>query len=108
MVHRVGLGPGGSRWDSGRGLALEVIHGVVLGQQALALHVMAGGDALGCAASIIDAFAMPEPYCLVDGYQFICSVDGATGNPDSVGRGSLPSSGAIAVAGAGRILSASA
>ena len=50
------------------GLALDVIHGVVLGQHALALTLMAAWatQSAAAAAGILDSVAMPDHFCAVD------------------------------------------
>ena len=66
------------------GLALDVIHGVVLGQHALALTLM-GASATNLRLRI-RVFSVPSQcltiFALLTGYQFILFwIDGATGNP---------------------------
>ena len=81
------------------GLALDVIHGVVLGQHALALTMTAAG-----ATHLrlrIRVFSIPSQcltiFALLTGYQFILFwIDGATGNPvTTYGRWLAPVIGAL-------------
>ncbi len=77
--------PADSRWPSSPGLALDVIHGVVLGQHALALTL---DGRLGHASApahprVLGSVAVPDDFSRCStGYQFVLFwVDGATGNP---------------------------
>ena len=66
------------------GLALDVIHGVVLGQQALALTLMAAwATHLRLRVRVFSVLSQCLTiFALLTGYQFILFwVDGATGNP---------------------------
>ena len=81
------------------GLALDVIHGVILGQHALALTLM--GAAATNLRLRIRVFSVPSQcltiLALLTGYQFILFwIDGATGNPvTSFSRWFAPLVGAI-------------
>jgi rod shape-determining protein MreD len=81
------------------GLALDVIHGVVLGQHALALTLMAGWAThlrlrLRVFSMLSQCLAI---FALLTGYQFVLFwVDGATGNPvTTFGRWLAPVIGAL-------------
>jgi rod shape-determining protein MreD len=81
------------------GLAMDVIHGVILGQHALALTLM-GAAAINLRLRI-RVFSVPSQcltiFALLTGYQFILFwIDGATGNPvTTYGRWLAPVIGAL-------------
>jgi rod shape-determining protein MreD len=81
------------------GLALDVIHGVVLGQHALALTLMAGwATHLRLRLRVFSMLSQCLTiFALLTGYQFVLFwVDGATGNPvTTFGRWLAPVIGAI-------------
>ncbi len=81
------------------GLALDVIHGVVLGQHALALTLMAGWIThLRLRIRVFSVLSQCLTiFALLTGYQFILFwVDGATGNPvTTFGRWLAPCIGAL-------------
>jgi rod shape-determining protein MreD len=81
------------------GLALDVIHGVVLGQHALALTLMgAWATHLRLRIRVFSVLSQCLTiFALLTGYQFILFwVDGATGNPvTSFGRWLAPFIGAL-------------
>ena len=81
------------------GLALDVIHGVVLGQHALALTLMAGwATHLRLRIRVFSVLSQCLTiFALLTGYQFILFwVDGATGNPvTTFGRWLAPVIGAL-------------
>ncbi len=90
--------PAGSLWRSSAGLALDVINGVVLGQHALALTLMAAwATHLRLRLRVFSMLSQSLTiFALLTGYQFILFwVDGATGNPvTSFGRWLAPVIGA--------------
>lgn len=81
------------------GLALDVIHGVVLGQHALALTLMAGwATHLRLRLRVFSVLSQCLTiFALLTGYQFVLFwVDGATGNPvTTFGRWLAPVIGAL-------------
>ena len=81
------------------GLALDMIHGVVLGQHALALTLMAGwATHLRLRLRVFSMLSQCLTiFALLTGYQFVLFwVDGATGNPvTTFGRWLAPVIGAI-------------
>ncbi|MDP9082215.1 MAG: rod shape-determining protein MreD [Pseudomonadota bacterium] len=81
------------------GLALDVLHGVVLGQHALALTLMAGWIThLRLRIRVFSVLSQCLTiFALLTGYQFILFwVDGATGNPvTTFGRWLAPIIGAL-------------
>jgi rod shape-determining protein MreD len=81
------------------GLALDVIHGVVLGQHALALTLMAGwATHLRLRLRVFSMLSQCLTiFALLTGYQFVLFwVDGATGNPvTTFGRWLAPVIGAL-------------
>jgi rod shape-determining protein MreD len=81
------------------GLALDVIHGVVLGQHALALTLMAAwATNLRLRIRVFSPVSQSLTiFALLTGYQFILFwIDGATGNPvTSFGRWLAPVIGAL-------------
>ena len=81
------------------GLALDVIHGVVLGQHALALTLMAAwATHLRLRLRVFSILSQClTVFALLTGYQFILFwVDGATGNPvTTFGRWLAPVIGAL-------------
>src|SRR3981189_2354909 len=81
------------------GLALDVIHGVVLGQHALALTLMAAwATHLRLRLRVFSILSQCLTiFALVTGYQFVLFwVDGATGNPvTTFGRWLAPVIGAL-------------
>ena len=81
------------------GLALDVIHGVVLGQHALALTLMAGwATHLRLRIRVFSILSQCLTiFALLTGYQFILFwIDGATGNPvTAFGRWLAPVIGAL-------------
>jgi len=81
------------------GLALDVIHGVVLGQHALALTLMAAwATHLRLRLRVFSMLSQCLTiFALLTGYQFILFwVDGATGNPvTAFGRWLAPVIGAL-------------
>lgn len=81
------------------GIALDVIHGVVLGQHALALTLMAAwATNLRLRIRVFSVLSQSLTiFALLTGYQFILFwIDGATGNPvTSFGRWLAPVTGAM-------------
>jgi rod shape-determining protein MreD len=81
------------------GVALDVIHGVVLGQHALALTLMAAwATHLRLRIRVFSILSQSLTiFALLTGYQFILFwIDGATGNPvTSFGRWLAPVTGAL-------------
>jgi len=81
------------------GLALDVIHGVVLGQHALALTLMAGwATHLRLRLRVFSMLSQCLTiFAFLTGYQFVLFwVDGATGNPvTTFGRWIAPVVGAL-------------
>jgi rod shape-determining protein MreD len=81
------------------GLALDVIHGVVLGQHALALTLMAGwATHLRLRLRVFSMLSQCLTiFAFLTGYQFVLFwVDGATGNPvTTFGRWIAPVIGAL-------------
>jgi rod shape-determining protein MreD len=81
------------------GVALDVIHGVVLGQHALALTLMAAwATHLRLRIRVFSLLSQSLTiFALLTGYQFILFwIDGATGNPvTSFGRWLAPVTGAL-------------
>jgi rod shape-determining protein MreD len=81
------------------GLALDVIHGVVLGQHALALTLMAAwATHLRLRLRVFSVLSQCLTiFALLTGYQFVLFwVDGATGNPvTTFGRWLAPVIGAL-------------
>jgi rod shape-determining protein MreD len=81
------------------GLALDVLHGVVLGQHALALTLMSGWTThLRLRIRVFSVLSQCLTiFALLTGYQFILFwIDGATGNPvTTFGRWLAPVIGAL-------------